>query len=321
VRAYLEVALIWNEGASLDPERSYDTETLIAQARQPSSHVIALTAARSAVVAQTPEERHVPRRSRLVALAAGMALAAVGLTTLVWMKQNPVYASMVGEQRSIVLADGSEVTLNSKTKVRMRLTDEQRRIELLEGQALFRVAKDPQRPFIVHSGDTAVRAVGTVFDVYRKSSETVVTVTEGRVSVSGGGAEAPAGAGSAQQPSSQSHLTSLPLYVSAGQQLIVTAAGSQQTTPNVAEVTAWTSRKMIFKDARLADVAAEFNRYNVKQLAIDDADLKDLRISAIFSSTNAASLLNYLRTQPGIVVRERGSQIVIEKVGSPVSTP
>ncbi|MBL8272087.1 FecR family protein, partial [Steroidobacter sp.] len=302
---------------------SYDAATLIAQARQSASQVIPLTLARSQAPASASDGKRTltVRRVRAFALAAGVACAAVGLATLVWMKQNPLYASMVGEQRSIVLADGSEITLNSRTKVRVRLTDEQRRIELIEGQALFRVAKDPQRPFIVHSGDTAVRAVGTVFDVYRKSSGTVVTVTEGRVSVSGAEVEATAAAGSTQTPVSQGELTPLPLYVSAGQQLIVTAAGSQQGAQSVDDATAWTSRKMIFKDARLADVAAEFNRYNVKQLAVTDQDLQDLRISAIFSSTNAASLLNYLKTQPGIVVREQGSQIFIEKRGASVSTP
>lgn len=321
VRAYLEIALIWNEGAALDPARSYDTATLIAQARQSASHVIPLPGARATTLAPTSSGQRslVMRRVRAFALAAGVAFAAVGLATFVWMKQNPVYASMVGEQRSIILADGSEITLNSRTKVRVHLTDEQRRIELIEGQALFRVAKDKQRPFIVHSGDTAVRAVGTVFDVYRKSSGTVVTVTEGRVSVSG--AEATAAAGSTQTPTSQSELMPLPLYVSAGQQLIVTAAGSQHGAQSVDDAVAWTSRKMIFKDARLADVAAEFNRYNVKQLAVTDQDLKDLRISAIFSSTNADSLLNYLKLQPGIVVREQGSQIFIEKAGASVSTP
>ncbi len=78
------------------------------------------------------------------------------------------YATGIGEQRSIVLADGSTVDLNSRSKIRIRFSSERRGVELIEGQALFKVAKDHARPFVVDSDGTRVRAVGTQFDVYRK---------------------------------------------------------------------------------------------------------------------------------------------------------
>ncbi len=102
-----------------------------------------------------------------------------------WWQANryPLYSTDIGERRSITLADGSTVDLNARSKLRIEFSSAERRVELLDGQALFQVAKDKQRPFIVHSGDATVRAVGTQFDVYRKDSGTTITVLEGRVAV------------------------------------------------------------------------------------------------------------------------------------------
>jgi transmembrane sensor len=95
----------------------------------------------------------------------------------------PVYATTFGEQRSITLDDGSVVDINSHSKIRVRYSATERDVELLEGQALFRVAKNASRPFWVSSATTRVRAVGTEFDVYKRRSGTVVSVIEGRVAV------------------------------------------------------------------------------------------------------------------------------------------
>jgi transmembrane sensor len=97
--------------------------------------------------------------------------------------QRGVYSTDIGEQRTLALTDGSTVELNARTKIRVAYTDQTRTIELLEGQALFKVAKDPNRPFVVGSDGTRVRAVGTQFDVYKKSNGTQVTVVEGRVAL------------------------------------------------------------------------------------------------------------------------------------------
>src|SRR5205823_2531257 len=92
-------------------------------------------------------------------------------------------------ERSIALPDGSLIELNARSSVRVRFTSNERAVELFEGQALFRVAKDPARPFIVSSDGKRVRAVGTQFDVYRKKASTTVTVLEGRVTVGRAAAE------------------------------------------------------------------------------------------------------------------------------------
>src|SRR4029077_9414852 len=117
------------------------------------------------------------RRFRRPFFAAAHAFAVV-IGGAVWWQAHryPLYSTDIGERRSITLADGSTVDLNARSQLRVEFSKSERRVELLDGQALFQVAKDKQRPFIVHSGDATVRAVGTQFDVYRKDSGTTITV-------------------------------------------------------------------------------------------------------------------------------------------------
>ena len=167
---------------------------------------------------------------------------------------------------------------------------------LLEGQALFRVAKDAQRPFVVRAGDAEVRAVGTAFDVYRKVSETVVTVVEGRVET--------------YDDSGRSGEKAIVL--SAGERLAVvphTVTKPTRADPSVA--TAWLQKRLIFEETPLNEVAEEFNRYNRRPLSIEDRDLRMLKISGVYSSTDPASLINFLRSQSSIQVVETDKNVRI----------
>jgi ferric-dicitrate binding protein FerR (iron transport regulator) len=152
-------------------------------------------------------------------------LAAVAFLFWSGVRSAAFYATGIGEQRTIALSDGSFVELNARSRLYVRLTDRrQRDVTLLEGQALFRVAKDAQRPFVVRAGDAQVRAVGTEFDVYKKQSETVVTVVEGRVETYDESSRAGGGA----------------IMLSAGEQLTVlphTVTKPTRADPSVA--TAW----------------------------------------------------------------------------------
>ena len=104
----------------------------------------------------------------LFAVAASVILALFGAWA--W-GQRHTYSTGIGEQRSLALEDGSSIKLNAMSRIRVRFTATRRDIELIEGQAFFRVAKDKTRPFIVESKGTQVRAVGTEFDVYRRMTE------------------------------------------------------------------------------------------------------------------------------------------------------
>jgi transmembrane sensor len=255
----------------------------------------------------------------------------VAAGTLFWLhySQATTYATATGEQRSIALADGSVIELNSRSKIEVRFTKGERDVNLVAGQALFHVAKDHARPFIVASDGTRVRAVGTQFDVYQKHGGTVVTVVEGTVAVVRTGAEPSQGS---EGLSSGSATPDLPahtgfdiggsamvnaVYLSAGEQLTVTPKTERKTAhPNIASATAWTQRELVFDSASLSDVAEEFNRYNERQLVIQDPALYDFHISGVFSSTDPASLITFLRQRPGVKVIEGGSEIRIAKNNS-----
>jgi len=345
--AYLELAAIWNEGPNLDPEGKFDLDTLIAQAAMDRDNVVELAnprnaetsrpdiAARAAPpfstnpaeLAQTPapqQQRRRVRQWRFAAIAASMALIAASAILYLQTFRAPTYAAAIGEQRSIALADGSTVELNSRSKIVVRYSKQERRVELLQGQALFRVTKDVTRPFIVKTGATLVRAVGTEFDVYQKREDTVVTVVEGRVAIltSHAGSLADHDVPAAALGPGQSNLefpATAPgqignILVAAGEQLTVTPGRIQIAEhPNIASATAWTQRQLVFESASLADVADEFNRYNERQLIVGDPRLETFHVSGVFSSTDPASLIRFLRARPELRIVETGSQIRIEK--------
>lgn len=342
VRAYLSVASTFEDLGALDKSRTGDAEELVRRALADGNVVElegrrviapaeaeALARAGSSVSATHVARRKVARRALFAAAAALTAMATGIGFWQVW--QSGVYTTGIGEQRLVNLADGSTIELNADSRIRVRLRDRKRDVDLLEGQALFHVAKDPARPFIVHSDTTSVRAVGTQFDVNRESSETVVTVLEGRVAVARTGYDLspPSGSAQGEGPSAPGPHggttdagapldTSLPtearpLYLSAGEQVILTAqAASKPARPDVAAATAWRERKLIFSSSPLTDVAGEYNRYHEKRLRVADPALKDFRISGVFSAADTTSLIAFLRAQSNIVVEEHESEIVLK---------
>jgi transmembrane sensor len=190
--SYIEIAAIWNEGPLLDPGGKWSVDTLIEHALGagddnvvplPSSTAMgpASTAVRSRATVVSRTWFTGWRRFAIAAAVGGLTIIAGAVRLL--DHSAPVYATALGEQRSIQFEDGSTVELNSRTKIRVKYSKQERDVELIEGQALFHVAHDTARPFIVAVGTTRVRAVGTQFDVYKKSNGTIVTVMEGRVAV------------------------------------------------------------------------------------------------------------------------------------------
>jgi transmembrane sensor len=373
--AYVEIAAIWNEGSLLDPTQKWDIDTLTLQAAQDADNVVALPgislecASQRAcahevssdlpkhlltgsgdVHAEPCQKRLQPHayRSRWRWSAIAASAAALGLIAgaLIWDRiRLPTYATAIGEQRSIELADGSTVELNSRSRIRVRYSEHERNVELLEGQALFHVAKSHARPFVVSADGTRVRAVGTQFDVYKKHTGTLVTVIEGRVAIFttpvtpgadplfSPGTRASKEMDSAvipnSSPSRQMETTAArpsratagmasgpggTIYLSGGEQLTVSAQTSQKTDhPNIEGATAWRQRQIVFESASLADVAEEFNRYNQRQLVIEDTGLYDFHISGVFSSTDPDSLIRFLHERPGVHVTESPSEIRVSK--------
>jgi transmembrane sensor len=351
LRAYLEMSAIWEDVASIDPGLNASAQELIARARE-EENIIPLESPSALRTPGPPETR---RKGKIPALGRnslyyGLAASFLLTFTCIWLYgQRNTYSTGVGEQRSIVLDDDSTVELNSRSRVRVRFSDAERDIDLIEGQALFHVAKNPRRPFVVSADGTHIRAVGTQFDVYQKSSGTVVTVVEGKVAVFGephpGSLASHAVKGDAAIPfSSQNpNASTLPLqitgerraprsesgealapddsangaiFLAAGEQVTVTHASTLTSSPkkaNVAAATAWTRRSLVFDSAPLTEVAQEFNRYNTRPLVIVGPQLAEFRVSGVFSSLEPSLLLRFLRAQPELAVETTEREIRISK--------
>jgi transmembrane sensor len=313
VRAYLELAAFWEDAGFYDSTGALDVESLVSLARTETNVV---TLEPPSIVGPgrdlTPPRPHCLARKRS-RLAAAAVVAAFAVVTGAWLLGYPEsrYITEVGEQRSIRLADGSSVELNALSRIRVRFSQHERTVDLLAGQALFRVAKDATRPFLVLSAGTRVRAIGTQFDVNRKQSSTIVTVIEGRVAILPQSVEKR----TAAAPTS----SGIPIELAAGEQATVTpSAAPHLQRANVATATAWTQQQLIFESTPLPDVAEEFNRFNAHRLLVSP-ELADFRINGTFSATDPASLsrfLVFLREQPGIEVLESADQIVVEKSNS-----
>ena len=142
--------------------------------------------------------------------------------------------------------------LNTRSHLRTGFSRTLRAVELIEGEAIFHVTKDAQRPFRVRTGATDIVAVGTAFNVNANNRRTIVTVLEGRVRV-------------------DRRVGATPIVLDIGEQLIVAPAQpSCASLPDTEKVTSWTQRRLMFEDTSIADAAAEFARYSPRQIRVVD---------------------------------------------------
>ena len=276
-----------------------DVATLIAEARA-QSNVTALTNAGGTARRSAPVLRRRWALAAAVVIAVAATLLAIDGSVLTnWLQ--PVYATAIGEQRSITLDDGSVVQLNSRSRLRTQFTAQARNVELEDGEAIFRVAKDAARPFRVRAGDTQIVAVGTAFNVNANEASTVVTVLEGRVRVNRA-ALAVSAADAARRE--------IDMELAGGEQLIITrvAAPVRLSLNDTDKVTAWTERRLIFEETTLDSATAEFARYSSRRIRIDDPQLAERRISGVFDATDPASLVQFLSIDPQLVVHDQGER-------------
>lgn len=236
-----------------------------------------LIAARRDALARA-HRRAQPRQlafARVAACFAMIALSALFYAGAAWWQARPdVYQTAHGERRMVLLADGSRLSLDAETEVRVRIEEDARKLELLRGQARFDVAHDAARAFSVRVGDRVVVATGTAFNIDMLGPKVVITLVEGGVEVVPNRAVAMPSAPSAPKV----------VTMKAGQQLALLP----QRVPvlkesDVAEATAWTAGQLIFSDEPLASVALRVGRYSKHALRVAP-DAARLRVSGVFQS-------------------------------------
>ena len=216
-----------------------------------------------------------------------------------------------GEQRSWSLTDGSVVQLNTDSALRVAFDRNERFVELTQGQVYFSVAKDPQRRFRVIVNGAEIVAVGTQFDIYRHDQSVLVTVTEGRVAVYGGGEHAsPQGMAGGGRPVS----------VGAGEQIRINAAAVLESPTKAAlkQNESWRSGRIVFEDQPLSQVVEQFNRYAKVPIEVSDLALRSVRIGGTFDALDIDSFCAFLQRIDGVVITRTPKSIDISRRSLPV---
>lgn len=313
VRAYLRVAAFWQAAGRIG-KQPRDIDALISQARR-EDNIFPLTSVPRLDEVDPSDDVAKPAATRWSLAIAATVLVTIGAVMAHQHLTRNTYESRIGEQRTLNLADGSTLVLNADSRVEVRYSETERTIDLERGQALFKVAKNPSRPFVVRSGSASVRAVGTQFDVHRKSTGTTVTVVEGKVAAR---AAATPADGAADQvflmAGEQLTLPEISVARTAATTTTVVAAALKVRPVKVTEATAWTEGLLIFDGTALSEVIQEFNRQNAKPLVLDsDLDLLQLKISGTFPANGAERLSGFLRERFGVVVHETGDEIRLSR--------
>lgn len=261
------------------------------------------------------EERVRRRRTRLrrilaplVGVAAAAAISAVVVMLWPAAASSPVeYATRAGEQRVVDLPDGSRLTLNTATRLRVRYGNATRGVELLAGEVLCAVHKDAERPFEVGANGGVTRAVGTQFAVQVTQAETFVAVLEGTVSVTS----------NASRDDSAP-----PSLVSAGEAVTYasTGPGVRRTHADLQRIRAWTEHRIVFDDVSLQAALADYNRYTTTPIRLANAEFSEKRVYGNFAIGDEAAFLGALGEMLPLKATRANGEIVLE-AREPVAAP
>jgi transmembrane sensor len=248
-----------------------------------------------------------PTSRRPVRLAAAAAVVVATVAGVIWWAQRSetqVLATAVGQHRTVTLADGSVVTLNTNSIVETNIGRGSRDIYLKKGEAHFEVAHDRLRPFLVHAGDAVVRAVGTEFEVrVRPDRHVDVLVNEGRVEVQPEILPVPnAGNALRAQPIALAKVKA----VSAGE-VLSTASSTYAVTSLSAEQLssdlAWREGAVVFDSEPLERAIAEIQRYTDAHIAISDPSIANLPVGGRFKTDDLQGFLDGLAAALPISIR------------------
>jgi len=272
-------------GASDQHARCYDSvAALWRQMNQVSGDALRQALARDL-------QRRKRRGKIIAAVSCSVAFCGVFLwQSGAWWRWQADAVTAAGEIREVVLADGSRVLLDAQSAIRSDLSGTERRVTLLRGRALFTVARDPQRPFVVATPEARATALGTRYEVSHLQPDTTdVSVLESQVRVDC----AVCAPGTAAQ------------VLSPDQHAGVKASGITVDPVDANAAAAWAERKLLLRDVPLADAVAQLNRYTGMTTWIEDAAGKR-RISSVVAVDNPDALAA-LAAAAGVTVRRWGS--------------
>lgn len=293
----------WLAESPANVDAYLEVEAIHASARQLASDDLLRAATRRARRTAAGDRRQLwPRLATAAALAASLVLA-IGIYHR--PKKPPTgpvlrFATTVGEQRSLTLADGTAMRLDTDSLVRVRFAGDERVVEVDRGRVQFKVGTDPQRPFLVKAGSSTVRDVGTTFQVSHVDAEVSVGLIEGAVMVSA-------------RDGAKTEATLAP-----GEQIRIDPQGRLHAKQplDLAVAQAWPQGELIFKARRLDHLLEEMNRYSRTRLRLADPALGAVTISGVFHIDDQPALVAALEQGWGIQAEHVGAdEIVLSKAG------
>ena len=246
------------------------------------------------------------RRGGMVA-ACAVLLFAVWLLPNLGHEQSQLFVTGIGEQRRIELADGSQVLLNTNSRLQVRYSDTRRHLNLQQGEAHFEVAHNPARPFEVYAGSGLVRALGTAFSVHINKLLVEVTVTEGVVELDS--ADKPSREppeitatrvdGKTQDKGEGVQTFEVGLQVSAGNVLTYDRAVLDQVelmlVKEIEKQLSWHQGLLVFEEEPLDKVVAEIGRYTELKIVIPERETRQMKVGGLFKVGDTEALFEALR--------------------------
>lgn len=242
-------------------------------------------------------------RRRALWLGGGIAAAAASVAAFIRREESTAvtYTARRGEIRPVTLPDGSTVTLDTSSAVIVDFQRNTRSVELIGGRALFEVAKDRSRPFIVSAGGVKVRAVGTGFSVRKYDAAPVeVLVEEGVVEVGGAWAKKPV--------SVEANMRAF-APISAGKAVDVVRV--DPTT--VSQELSWQRGMLAFEDVTLTAAATEFSRYSDTRIVFSNPETGLVTISGLFAANNPEGFARAAAVSLGLSLDVKDGEITLGK--------
>lgn len=251
------------------------------------------------LAAPRPVSRMTSTWLRMAAGAAAIAVVGMATSLTMMWPHDVIYETPIGGRQTIDLADGSQVELNTNTILRARITAQSRSVTLVRGEAYFRIHHDENHPFVVTAAGRRIIDLGTTFTVRNDGSGVSVALFEGKARFE------PAEG----KPGRRITLTP-------GDKLVATATHtsvSHNKPQALASDLGWRRGVVIFKRTSLAEVAAEFNRYNEIKLVIADPETARLTVGGTFPANNVELFSRMASNILGLEVSRRGRDIVITR--------
>ncbi|HEY5239554.1 MAG TPA: FecR domain-containing protein, partial [Rhizomicrobium sp.] len=252
---------------------------------------------RSVPEVAAPAPRRFPRVfGRALAGVLAVGILAFGAFAYLSRSHEDTYATSLGQHRTVALADGSKIELNTNSVLSVTTDGGQRLASLESGEAFFQIRHDASHPFIVMAAGHRVTDLGTKFLLRLDNDHLTMMLTEGRARL--------------EAKNSQS------LLLKPGDMAVATNSSltlHKQPAQAVAEILGWRRGLLLFDHVTIAQAATEFNRYNNRKLVVADSVAARRSVTGTFQTTNIDDFTSLARDVLGLHIQHMGQEIVISR--------